>query len=216
MAYKKQTECKFCGLSFSEMNTSQVANHTRWCKSNPKYDLYREQSSKIHLGHTEKSRKQQAEKIKELHKNGLYDHVDHAHFRGKTHSDESKLKISESSRKSNHRRLVRSIRQYVKKSGEIIMLDSSWEEELAKRLDFLEVEWIRPDSMHWIDSKGNKRNYFPDFYLPAYDIYLDPKNPAAYNQQIEKVNWLKENIKNLVFLLSLEEILNYSPGSSMD
>lgn len=73
------------------------------------------------------------------------------------------------------------------------------------------IDWIRPDPLKWIDSKNNERNYFPDFYLTDLNLYLDPKNSAAYKQQIEKVTWLKEHVKNLVFLLSMDEIKNFTP-----
>lgn len=106
---------------------------------------------------------------------------------------------------------MRSIREYTKKDGTFILLDSSWEEALAKRLDDLDIEWIRPTHIYWIDGQGNKRRYFPDFYLPKYNIYLDPKNPYAMKQQHEKVEWLKANIRNLVFLTNEDDIRKYLP-----
>ena len=127
------------------------------------------------------------------------------------HTTESKEKIRQAALKSNHRRLCRSVRQYTKLDGSIVQLDSSWEEMLAKRLDALLINWERPVPMKWVDKNGISRNYFPDFYLPDYNLYLDPKNPAAYKQQIEKVTWLKENVPNLIFLLTIEEIQTYAP-----
>ena len=131
----------------------------------------------------------------------------------KPHTEKTKALISEKARNSNHRRLVKSTRYYTKKNGDTILLDSSWEELLAKRLDALEIEWIRPESISWIDSSGKSRNYFPDFYLPEYDLYLDPKNPAAMLQQAEKIEWLKNNIKNLIFLENIIEIETFCPCS---
>lgn len=91
------------------------------------------------------------------------------------------------------------------------MLDSSWEELLAKRLDKLDLRWERPkEPLVWIDQAGNNRNYFPDFYLIDHGIYLDPKNPYAYEQQREKIQWLKTNRQDVVFLLSEDEICDYS------
>ena len=75
------------------------------------------------------------------------------------------------------------------------------------------IEWLRPNPIKWVDKNGCIRNYFPDFYLPEYDLFLDPKNPAAYKQQIEKVEWLLSNVKNLKFLLSEKEIELFSPDS---
>jgi hypothetical protein len=156
--------------------------------------------------------------------------------KGKQHSEETKKKIKDSVRKanlsidrtlsietkekirnkalqSNHRRLLRSIRTYTKKDGTQVQLDSSWEEKLAVRLDELNISWIRPESIIWEDVEGKKHNYFPDFYLPDYDIYLDPKNSIAYKSQIEKIKILETILPNLLILTSIEQIEQYNPGS---
>jgi len=54
------------------------------------------------------------------------------HFKGKTHSDSTKLKQKQKALDSNHRRLKRNLINYVSKTGQIILLDSKWELELAK------------------------------------------------------------------------------------
>ena len=128
----------------------------------------------------------------------------------KHHSPETIEKIRQAALKSNHRRLVRSVREYKRVDGNIVLLDSSWEEMLAHRLDSLSIDWIRPEPLKWIDNKGNVRNYFPDFYLPKYDLFIDPKNPEAYRQQGEKVEWLTKNINNLIILKSVNEIVNFT------
>ena len=74
-----------------------------------------------------------------------------------------------------------------------ITLDSSWELELAKRLDDLNIKWNRPDPLKWKDSNGLEHNYFPDFYLVDHNLYLDPKNPGAY-----KVDLFRIFFKNIV------------------
>ena len=42
-------------------------------------------------------------------------------------------------------------------------------------------------SIKWVDSNNKTRRYFPDFYLPKYDRYLDPKNPYCMKQDEEKL-----------------------------
>lgn len=80
-------------------------------------------------------------------------------------------------------------------------------------IDNLGITWTRPDiPLEWVDKSGRSRNYFPDFYLEEYKIYLDPKNNEALKKQKEKVDWILSNRKDVVFLLSLEECKNYIPA----
>jgi len=60
-----------------------------------------------------------------------------------------------------------------------VSMDSSWEVRLAKWMDDRKIKWERDRKKHllwWTDSDGNRRRYYPDFYLPDFNIYLDPKN----------------------------------------
>lgn len=59
-----------------------------------------------------------------------------------------------------------------------ITMDSAWEVEIAQWMDAHQVKWTRSRKMmfHWTDETGAKRRYYPDFYLPDYNVYLDPKN----------------------------------------
>lgn len=86
-----------------------------------------------------------------------------------------------------------------------VWLDSTWELVLAQRLDELTIRWIRPDPIPWTDSLGVDHNYFPDFYLPDFDLFLDPKNPHALSVQSEKIKILKDRYKNIIFLDSFEK-----------
>lgn len=127
------------------------------------------------------------------------------------HSDESKEKSRVKALASPHRRLVKSVRDYIKKDGTIVKLDSSWEEILAIRLDEINVNWIRPKPIKWIDKKGIYHNYFPDFYLEDYDVYLDPKNPYAIRAQKDKLDCLTNQLKNLIILTTDTDCKNFTP-----
>lgn len=124
---------------------------------------------------------------------------------GQTHSEKTKKLISEKALLSNHRRL---------KKGTIIykgiLLDSSWELAMAERLDNLQIKWIRPEPIKWVDLEGKTRNYFPDFYLPEHDLYLDPKNPQAYKSQKDKIECLKKQLTNLQIISNINDIKNWS------
>lgn len=61
-----------------------------------------------------------------------------------------------------------------------IRLDSSYEVVVAESLDLHQIKWERPKRFsYYIGDK--KRYYTPDFYLPEYDVYLDPKNDFLIN-----------------------------------
>ena len=195
------------------MNRNQRANHSKWCVQNPKRPDYTKHLENARSSITKRRNGFMKAKDdgKEIPVSSLKGKP--GHFLGKSHSNETKQILREKALASPHRRLVRSIQPYTCKDGSVIMLDSSWEVALAKRLDYLNVDWVRPTiPMIWIDSKNQSRHYFPDFYLPEYNLYLDPKNPAAANAQKEKIDWLLSNVKNLIFLHSLKECEEFVGG----
>lgn len=88
-----------------------------------------------------------------------------------------------------------------------VFLESSWELEIAELLDSLKIKWTRPKPIPWIDEDNKKRLYFPDFYLPKYHVYLDPKNPFCMDQDKVKM----EYISKIVYIIygELEIVKNY-------
>jgi hypothetical protein len=89
-----------------------------------------------------------------------------------------------------------------------VCMDSSWEVKLAKFLDLNNIIWERSKKLVflWTDIDNKKRRYHPDFYLPEYNLYLDPKNKFLMKKDQFKINQvLKENNINLIFG-SLDEI----------
>lgn len=193
------------------MNTNERANHSRWCVLNPKrtdyvnaLENYRKNIINPRNQYT-KARDEGRQLPKGAHtgKPGT--------FLGKKHSEETKLLMKEKALASSHRRLVRSIIEYTKLDGTIVKLDSSWEVALAQRLDSLDINWIRPEPIKWVDTFGVTHNYFPDFYLTEYDIYLDPKNPQAVKVQKYKLDCLTNQINNLLILTDLEDCKNFTP-----
>ena len=185
--------CKYCSMDLGLISVpSQRKNHVRWCPKKPPNTGF----------------KNHFDKAKSLGIAIVPWNKGKPGRRGWHHTEERKRLLSEKARKSKHRRLRKGVSFY---RG--IMMDSSWEVELAKRLDSLGVVWTRPEPIEWIDSEEKTHNYFPDFYLPDYDLYLDPKNPHAYNVQRKKIEILQSTVKNLFFLTSLDDIKNYDPRS---
>ena len=200
-------QCKWCNEFFDTTNKPNgwMANHSRWCNSNPKRDEYVKRLAKTRGEYiTEEARDRMKRGISEAHKRGAYSHVTLPSFKGKSHKPETIEVIRQKALASSHRRLKKGMVEY---KG--VMLDSSWELALAKRLDELRIVWERPKPIKWVDKRGDVHNYFPDFYLPDYDLYLDPKNPAAYQNQKEKVAILSTTYKNLRFIYTLKECIEF-------
>lgn len=209
--YMKQTHCKYCNISFDGFKPTNISNHIRWCIDNPKHSKYVDNLNKTRSGITTNSKVLQAEATKQAHINGKYVEAqkkqkEYPPFKGKHHTVSSKLIMQQKALSSKHRRLRRKIQIY---NG--VLMDSTWEIELAKRLDDIGVEWNRPEPIPWIDNDGIIHNYFPDFYLPKYNIYIDPKNPLAYNVQKVKIDTLLRQYNNIIFLTDLKVIKEFNP-----
>jgi len=208
MPYIKLTCCKYCSLNFENIAPAQRANHSRWCDLNPKSKDYKESLSNRSISQNTgtKRSEESKEKIRELHRQGRYSHIKYSEWWvGKTHSDETKELLRQKALLSPHRRLKKSTVEY---KG--VLLDSTWELELAKRLDNIDIEWIRPDPIVWIDEQGKSHHYFPDFYLPDYNLFLDPKNPQAVRVQQKKLDILLQQYPNIKILYSLAECKEFS------
>lgn len=118
---------------------------------------------------------------------------------GKKHSKETRKKMSETHKKrgwGGHTK--KNSKRYKRKDGSTIFLQSSYEVSVAEELDRNNVEWIRPKPLTY----GDGRSYYPDFYLPQYDVYLDPKNGYLIDVDSEKISQVQE--ENNVIVLILE------------
>jgi hypothetical protein len=213
--FTKSTECKHCGIGWNILNTtttSAKANHSRWCKSNPKYYEYiddlkkRDSLTLMYIGRKKSGKLNQfvAAKLRgDVYNNPLKGKKNPN--RSKPHTLETKELLRQKALASNHRRLRKSMVLY-----KDVWLDSSWELELAKRLDALAIRWERPAPIKWMDKGGTQHNYFPDFYLIDYDLYLDPKNPAAFENQKEKIEIIKNIYPNVKFITTIDECKNFN------
>lgn len=208
--FVKSTRCKHCNKLFTTETSSQRANHTRWCDKNPKKEMYLQNFIQVKSQITSESKFKQIEAIKLAHTSGKY--IGSAAKAAATkkrngtnfHTQETKELIRKKALSSPHRRLKKSMVLY---NG--VLLDSSWELELAKRLDNLKIQWIRPRPLPWVDEYGVTHNYFPDFYLKDYDLFLDPKNPHAKKIQKKKLDMLFEQYKNIIILDTIEACKNF-------
>lgn len=95
-----------------------------------------------------------------------------------------------------------------------LKLDSSYEVTVAKSLDNNNIKWIRPKSIYYIDNTGKRRRYIPDFYLPDYNVYLDPKNDYLINSinkslgysDVDKINWVMQQNNVKIIILNKNQL----------
>ncbi len=118
-------------------------------------------------------------------------------------SIETKQKISKNKSEptKSHVKFV----DYIKKNGEIIRLQGHWEVEFARWLDKNNIEYLAhpKEKFSYTDSKGQTRHYSPDFWIPSWNCYVDPKNYFCFKQDIYKINKVREEHKiNLLILTS--------------
>lgn len=96
--------------------------------------------------------------------------------------------FSEILRRLDYRRINKFTVKHVAKSGREIILDSTYELAVAIELDKNNIEWERPRPMKYLDKNSKERKYYPDFYLPKYDAYLDPKNDYLIKNDMDKIH----------------------------
>lgn len=194
-------KCKFCGLIFDTKRLLYKHYHAAhqeqlqpwhskgtipWNKG-----LTVKTDSRVAAGHQKLMDKYASGKLK-------------GSWCGRRHTEETKKHLSEMALKSPHQRICKKTLPYTKTDGTVVNLDSSYERIVAEWLDKHNIEWIRPEPLNWKDSKGIIHHYFPDFYLPAKNVYIDPKNEYCFKAQSEKVSYIKEHYDNVIFLHSNE------------
>lgn len=95
---------------------------------------------------------------------------------------------------------------YKTKNDKVVYLQSEYEVTVAKILDKQNIEWTRPKPFIWVDKDNISHRYYPDFYLPKYDIYLDPKNDFLIREHDEKINLVKEQNSINLAILSKDDL----------
>lgn len=85
--------------------------------------------------------------------------------------------------------------------GKAVTLQSSYENAVFELLSEMSIRWIRPHAI-----KYNNRNYFADFYLVDFDIFLDPKNDFKAKQDEEKIRLVIEQNNIVLYVVKREQI----------
>lgn len=137
-------------------------------------------------------------------------------FRGKKHKHESIEKIriyALENNNENHISYMKSFK-YQQKDGKTILLQSTYELSVAQDLDKNNINWFRPLPLQYFDISGIKRKYYPDFYLPDFDVYLDPKNDYLIKKDKFKIESVIKYNNVKVFVLN-KDILTWNKIKSL-
>lgn len=142
-------------------------------------------------------------------------------------SDETRQKLSVSNRNRivtdefreimaahAHRRRLGGVRPSKRIEYNGVYLGSSYELAVAMALDENDVEWIQPSRLKYKDKTGRDRTYTADFYLPLYDVYLDPKNDFLINNinprlgfsDRDKISWVMEQNEVVIIILDKTQL----------
>ena len=182
-------ECSACGEKFGTRKLLQVHKHETSCGQQIKK-----------LGY-----KKRDEILRRKYANGEL----HGSFKGKHHTKSSKEKMSKKAVEHSYwEHRSRNPIIYESPIAGKMNLDSYWELTVAKRLDSMNVTWYRPKlSLGYIDNKGQKRYYCPDFFVKDYVCFLEVKSPYISKRQNVngKIDYIKSHYDFIQWIESEEE-----------
>lgn len=216
LTYNEGGSCKYCAKWCK--NANSLRNHQRLCKLNPEKPVANIRSgkkggwpkgrpgwSKGLTKDTDPRVRKCSEKLKEhyIDKDGT--------FKGKHHTLETRLKLSETAKNRDYAANYRASKRILYKD---VYFESTYEVELAKDLESNEINWSKPKRFKYKDLDGNFHYYTPDLYLPDYDIYLDPKNdflieninPHFGYKDVDKIRWVMEQNNVKIIILNKDQL----------
>lgn len=213
--------CKYCEKECKNKNS--LAQHEIRCKSNP--DKIEVKSNFIK--YNEKLRNGEVEKIYKNH----YDKAKKLGLEKPIMSEETKRKIGEASknyvwtkeRKESHSKIMSDVAKnnpesystnnvcgrskrgkYIDSYNNEVVLHSGWEFLVAEYLDNNNIKWtniIDEELLYFWE--GNERRYYPDFYLPEYDKYIEVK---GYERERDLKKWNIDDLNNRLILIKINEV----------
>jgi hypothetical protein len=175
--YIPLNNCPYCKEDKSRIN-EDFANHIKWCNKNPNISTYKNGKGSRYNTNRTAWNKGKGSKLDLRNPEYVGKIGGYRANAGRS----KKFKVTDS-------------------FGKTVCLQSSFELKCSEILNNLSIQWIRPKSL-----KYNNKNYFADFYLLDYDIYLDPKNNYKAKIDKEKINAVMQQNNVKVFILLEENI----------
>lgn len=199
--------CQFCNKECKNRNA--LCQHERLCKNNPEAQLIKHNS--FRTGRTAWNKGLTKYTDERVAKNALATSKTLKGRPGRKHSDAEKQKFREAAIRNGFGGMHRNSHSII---YDDIKLNSTYELAVAQDLDKNNVRWEKPQRLFYLDPAGKERSYTADFYLPDYDLYLDPKNdylieninPALGFNDCDKIKWVMEQNNVKIIVLNKEQL----------
>ena len=192
-------KCKYCKKECKNKNS--LTQHEIRCKLNPNRIDLSYISSGHSLGHKGGN---QFTKAKEEGREIIISEETRKklgnYWRGKSHTEEEKLKISKGIKKAilnnpdsySSTNVNGRVKHYIFNG---VKLDGLWELEVAKYLENNNIKWERPKNGFKYIWNNSEHIYFPDFYLPEYNYYIEVK---GYQRDRDLYKW--QSIEHIIII----------------
>lgn len=195
--------CKYCGKECKNKNS--LVQHEIRCKENPnKIDLsyIKPGNSKGHKGTNQFIKAKQEGRSIQVSEETRYK-IGNA-WRGKKQSNELRQKrckvmqqVVKNYPESYSSTNVNGRVKHYEYNG--IVLDGKWELEVAKYLDKNQIKWERPNNGFEYYWNNSIHIYYPDFYLPGYNYYIEVK---GFQRDRDIYKW--KSVNNLIVIKQKE------------
>lgn len=165
--------CKFCSVSYPVQRS--VRYHEWFCQKNPSKKTKKNQYSNPYYVESEEVKKARSSRIAEQNTRPWSEERKARH---KSSMQRAVIENPESYTSSNRGRVKQIIY-----NGE--KLHGNWELIFAKWCDENSIVWEKCRT-YFPYSWNGERKYFPDFYLPEKDVYIEVK---GYETERDKCKW---------------------------
>lgn len=128
-------------------------------------------------------------------------------FKGKKHSKETREKLSMSSKGwTNGYIKTKFYEIFCPFMNEIIKVQGTYELEYATKLNNLKIDWIKSRKIYIKYNLDIQRTYFPDFYLPFTEEYIEIKGYFREEDKIKMHKVIECNPDKKIKILMLDDI----------
>lgn len=91
---------------------------------------------------------------------------------------------------------------HTKPDGSVIKLQGTWELVFAKWMDENMIQYsTHKGRIPYLDKNGDKRSYYPDFFVDTWQSWVDVKNDYHFSLQEEKFQQIRKSNPNIQLLI---------------